>query len=235
MLLSKKHNFYGEVTVIKDDEGISQWILKDFIWEMPIVELFNEHIKPKTTVIDVGSHIGLHSIAMLKCLNNTGKLVSFEPQVFLHNILTKNLESRGSLTDISILNKAASDTFGNCYIEKLDYSTMKNPGGVTIKLESFNGADSVEKITIDSLSLENVSLIKIDAEGHEFSVIKGAEETILKNKPVIIVEILGGVYRCDATDEENEKINSVIQLLTNYGYSVNKLPECECDYLCIPN
>ena len=112
---------------------------------------------------------------------------------------------------------------------------MKNPGGVPIKLQSFDGADSIEKITIDSLYLENVSLMKIDVEGHELSVLKGAEQTILKNKPVIILEILGGVYRCNANDQENAKINDVIQLLKNYGYNVDKLPECECDYLCIPS
>lgn len=53
----------------------------------------------------------------------------------------------------------------------------------------------VQSISLDSLNLSRIDLIKLDVEGMEVSVLNGAHETILQNKPVLLIEII-------KTDEE---------------------------------
>ena len=51
-----------------------------------------------------------------------------------------------------------------------------------------NNKTDTEQITLDSLELNNIDLIKIDIEGNELNVLKGALETIQRNKPIIEFE-----------------------------------------------
>lgn len=74
---------------------------------------------------------------------------------------------------------------------------------------------------LDDFGINNVSLIKIDIEGHEIEAIKGGLETIKKSKPVIIVE----VFRGPECDER-------LMYLRSLGYQVTHLEDN--DYLCLP-
>ena len=73
------------------------------------------------------------------------------------------------------------------------------------------GGDKVEARTIDSFGFSEVSLIKIDVEGHEAEVLHGAEKTISAFHPVIIVEISKG----------NRTV--VMPILKGHGYSVRPI------------
>ena len=78
----------------------------------------------------------------------------------------------------------------------------------------------VDLITIDSLKLNKVSLIKIDVEGMENLVLEGAKETILKNKPVILLEIMGGYFPQKATSSIVEQIEHTKRHVASLGYDV---------------
>ena len=115
-----------------------------------------------------------------------------------------------------------------------DYYTTENPGGYGLEFntEPDDSKIQVEIITLDSLNLENVSFIKIDVEGHEPNVINGSLATIQRCKPVMIVEILGGVTLETASHEQLEYINNTKLLISSLGYDVKLIKNC--DYLCIP-
>jgi FkbM family methyltransferase len=55
---------------------------------------------------------------------------------------------------------------------------------------SFVVEQSINVITLDSLNLDNISMIKIDVENHENEVLEGAKQTILRNKPIVFIENL---------------------------------------------
>lgn len=234
MLSTINHHFYGKITVVDGDEGICQWLKKGSIWERPIVDLISEYAKPNTTVLDIGSHIGTHSIVILKSLKNTGKLISFEPQPFLYSVLKSNLDEQKTSTELITIHGAASNELGVCYVPIVDYNTCKNPGGIGIQLRGSEKYVEVPKLTVDTLNLDNVSFMKIDVEGHEISTIEGSRQTILKCKPVMIIEILGGVYRDKATPEQAKQISDTIDKITELGYTVTRIKNRETDYLCIP-
>ena len=75
------------------------------------------------------------------------------------------------------------------------------------------GGNLVELRTIDSFALSNVSLMKIDVEGFEIPVLKGAEITIRRNNlPVIIIELW------HHSEEHKRQSQKAFSLLKSYGY-----------------
>ena len=81
------------------------------------------------------------------------------------------------------------------------------------------GGDPVEARTIDSFGFSNVSVIKIDVEGHEARVLEGAAQTIGDSHPVILVEIL----------ERN--LDNVRPILNEFGYSLRR--RTHADYIAM--
>ena len=65
--------------------------------------------------------------------------------------------------------------------------TAENTGHSHVDPHSM-GQGLIPMITLDSLALENVDYVKIDCEGYEYNIIMGARETLLNNKPIVVVE-----------------------------------------------
>jgi hypothetical protein len=80
------------------------------------------------------------------------------------------------------------------------------------------GGDDVEMVTLDSLHLENVSLIKMDIEYYEDKALQGARKTILRNKPVIILEVMGAYDYNDCSSEIKERFDHTLGLFKGLGY-----------------
>ena len=70
----------------------------------------------------------------------------------------------------------------------VDYDRIENAGALTFELADKSSVDSIRTLTIDSLNLDNVGLIKVDTQGNDFSVLKGARKTISRCRPVIVFE-----------------------------------------------
>jgi FkbM family methyltransferase len=143
-------------------------------------------------VIDVGANRGTYSYSMLKAVGKHGKVYSFEPNPIIAEQLKKNLRYSNAVIE----NTAVSNISG----DRIFYRHTKGCGP-TSSLEFFDVLDKsgeieetkVKSITLDSFcQSHNLSpnLIKIDVEGHEFNVFKGAESTIRSFRPYIIFEFI---------------------------------------------
>jgi FkbM family methyltransferase len=139
--------------------------------------------KNRNVALDIGAHIGFYTRAMLE---NFSEVYSFEASEYNYKCLTENCPTSNSfLQPIGQDGDTASIVF-----EK------DNTGNTFLK----EGAELVLR-SIDSYNIDNVSLIKMDVQGYELNVLKGAEKTIIKNKPTIIVEmILLDSYNQDVYD-----------------------------------
>jgi FkbM family methyltransferase len=135
--------------------------------------------------IDVGANQGVYSYYMSKFAK---KVVAFEPNADLLPALRKTLNA-----NVEVENSALSDT-SDYAVLKIDPSDM---GLSTIeernRLASFAHPNNyasreIPTRTLDNFRFSNISLIKIDVEGHEEAVIRGAEKTIRANNPVLIIE-----------------------------------------------
>jgi FkbM family methyltransferase len=145
-------------------------------------------VKEGFIIIDVGGNIGHLTLPFAKLLHNTGKVYCFEPVPFLFERLSVNV-SLNNFSNIQLVKKALTD--GK---EELFYSTPAagNSGGTFLSTMT-NAAGAVESITLDDFVRQNgitqINLVKIDVEGFELKVLKGAAESIKKFKPVLIIEV----------------------------------------------
>jgi hypothetical protein len=97
-----------------------------------------------------------------------------------------NFADKSQIYEIALSNKEGTMPLYN--------SQAENFGGFSLHSYS-NGSSfvvnsSINVITLDSLNLSNISMIKIDVENHEVEVLEGAKQTILLNKPIIFIENL---------------------------------------------
>jgi len=195
-----------------DTEGdsIKSLLSKGETWEGNIAQLIEKFAAPGTLAVDIGAHIGIHTFKMSKSVGDAGGVIAFEPQVKIYAEQLRNLRLNRCKNVLS-LRKALGDR--NQFIQ-MDPVDPTNEGGTGIG----SGGDIAEMIPLDALNLFNVSFIKIDAERTEYYVLQGAKETILRNNPVLIFEILHSLDFESSTIEEKENYHRVHSLLKSYGY-----------------
>lgn len=194
------------------------------VWEPHIVKLLEAHIVPGSTAIDVGAHIGTHTVTMSRLVGRCGHVYAFEPQARIHRELVKNLELN-HVCNATALRCAVGATPG---VVELTPPPVGNVGATAIG----TGGEKVELRTLDSFGFRNVSLLKIDVECFEDEVLNGARETIVDNRPTIIVEIMTGYRMVVAPPATKERIQHTISYIEGLGYSVSNIRHF--DYLAIP-
>jgi FkbM family methyltransferase len=159
-----------------------------------------------------------------------GEVIGFEPQRIVYYQLCGNVVLN-RLDNYQAIHCAVGDTLGEIEVPDLDYERADNIGSFSLDrdIRKLNGSDrfikktsqNVPMITLDSLRLSSlVSLIKIDVEGFELSVLKGASDFISRNNfPPILFEAWNQKW---FKSEKTELLNFVSQLgydIYNFGTS----------------
>ncbi len=155
--------------------------------------------------VDVGAHEGLYTYFLQR---HSAATVAFEPNPPFHESLISTFPHRIRILHYALSNKSGDATLR---IPVADHRTFA--GSATIESENiFDECTSirVETRTLDSFNFENVGFIKIDVEGHELSVLKGAEQTISTYCPNFIIEI--------EERHKNGSISSTHTYLKSLGY-----------------
>lgn len=146
--------------------------------------LLRQIIKPGMTVVEVGANMGTHSVDMARACA-PGTFYAFEPQPRLFQILCGNLALNGIANALAYPDACGAEE-GSAVLPWIDYDKGGNFGGVSL------GTDGrglpVRVRTVDGLQLDQCGLIKIDVEGFEPRVIRGAADTIRRCRPILYVE-----------------------------------------------
>lgn len=184
-------------------------------YENYFLDFLNKFKNDYSVFIDIGANVGLHTLVFAKKKEN--KVFSFEPAIKNYNMLNKNLEIN-SFQNVKVFNYALMENNKN----RLLYYDNVNPAASSFEKlfeEHSSNTESVTSKTLDSLKfindLEKIDFIKIDTEGSELFVIKGALKTIHKFKPLIFVEMLRKWSK-----KFNYHPNDIINLLKDSGYEV---------------
>ncbi|MBI2743519.1 MAG: FkbM family methyltransferase [Chlamydiales bacterium] len=221
------------------EDHIKNSLEEGYAWETHISKLISKCARRGSVVLDVGAHIGIHALTMAHCVGELGRVHAFEPQPKIFRELFLNMKLN-EMENVSCHWAAVGDTTGT--IETHPF-TPGNEGGTSLIASNLTGGNwtyraaggtgvFVDLITIDSLHLNDVSLMKIDVEGMENAVIDGARETILRNRPMIILEIMGGSTLKTAPAEIADQIEFSKRKVVDLGYNLTHI--FGWDYLAIP-
>lgn len=178
-----------------------------FVPDEPEIALISQLVSDGDTVIDVGANVGHYTLHLAKCVGAQGRVVAFEPIPQTFNILSSNVRAMHAY-NVTLLNMAASSARGSAC---MDLPTLES--GLENYYQAAIGSAGRYRVMcmpIDDMQLPEVKLIKIDAEGHDWEVLKGAEQTIMRSRPTLVVEI--GMNGPEA------------QWLRDRGYTITHLP-----------
>jgi len=194
----------------------------DSLFTKEILTNLSKIIKPNSTVIDIGAHTGNMSVAYSLF---SDKVFSFEPNPATFEVLEKNSQLN---PNIKPFNYAVSDEEGALEFHYSDFGFCN--GGFATRTD-FGVGVTGHKVPIDvyAVNLEKfledkevgeISLIKIDAEGHDKDILKTLTNIITKHKPILITEIYNGLSPNEITD----LLNTIHSLgYKAYDEEVNKL------------
>jgi FkbM family methyltransferase len=162
------------------------FFILSFIWEQELQGVFR--FEEGMNFLDIGAHIGKYTIRAGMKIGKEGKVVAIEPDKDNFDLLVRNIEANG-LQNCVALNLAAyrADTEVNLFLASTsrEHSIMEDFGKGSRKVTA-RALDSV----LEEIGIEKVDLIKIDVEGAELEVLEGLENTLTKQNPLLIVEIL---------------------------------------------
>lgn len=180
-----------------DAHCISYTMRQGQIWDKEVIDYIKENIADKElNMVDVGVEVGSYSIMLC---DHFKKITGFEPNLNNYKVFSHTIKING-IDNIELHNKGCGAINSVCSL------TSKNSDQISV------GQGTIPLVTLDSLDLDNCKFLKIDVEGHEFEVLKGAKNFINKHKPYIYLETHPGIKL--GVKELSE------QWLTENGYEV---------------
>ncbi len=181
---------YGRMRALRGDRYITGCLEAYGEYCEAEAEIFRQLVKPGMTVVEAGANIGTHTL-MLAQACAPGRLIAFEPQQRVFQLLCANLAANG-VANVTALPEAMGAAPGTARLPALDYAEDHNYGAVSPSLDADAGdwaEGRAARITpLDALALPACDFLKIDVEGWEADALRGARETILRCRPMIYVE-----------------------------------------------
>jgi FkbM family methyltransferase len=186
-------------------------------WEPEVVRSIQDHVHSGTRVLDIGAQSGFYSLLLSRLVGPEGTVFAFEPLPANFRVLEENL-SLNSIQNVMIRREAVSDFSGNISFEfpREEVSLIAGP-----LLESDNlGAFQVPAISLDDFVRQTgqpIQFIKMDVEGAETAVLRGAVQTLKAFHPSMVVEL--------HHDHPQDGLHPAITLLEQLGYQIEWLNE----------
>jgi len=148
-------------------------------------EVFSRIVRPGALVVEVGANIGAHTVVLAGLAGNDGEVHAFEPQRIVFQALCANL-ALNNCTNVFAHQVAVGEHAGAILVSSPDPTVRSNFGGLSLPGTTFG--ENVPLITLDSLDLPACQLLKVDVEGMEVEVLKGAAQLINTYRPIMYLE-----------------------------------------------
>jgi len=172
-------------------------------------------IKPGSIIIEVGANIGALTVPMAQATTLKGLVYAFEPQRTTYYGLCGNVFLNG-LKNVFCFHRAIGDVPQITTIPDLDYDFPGNFGAFSLVEDS--GVEKVTKNripmevnTLDQFGIPACDLLKVDVEGMELQVLRGAKNLIQTHKPIMYVE-----------NDREEKRDELMAYITELGYNMHQ-------------
>ena len=218
----------GERTWMRIEKGLGRglWVKIEPYWEPGylqgspepgVTECLLEHLSEGDCFYDVGAHIGYYSLLAARRVGPHGHVVAVEPDPDNIEILRENAV-KNCFGWVDIVAAAVWNSMGEMRFEKGE-DTPSRMGGRIVKDGSSSSTpiDVIlcQSVTVDHLSSHHrpPSVLKVDVEGGEVEVLRGARATLSKHRPMLLIE----AHSVEAVPELSE-------FLAPFGYTIRHLP-----------
>lgn len=203
-------------------EGIdfSIWVLGSF--EPATVRCYSKIISPGDTILDIGANVGAHTLPFAQLVGEKGRVIAFEPTDYAFSKLRRNVAANPKLEDrvismqMMLVDKADGLTPPPLYSS---WPLAQEDGlhsGHQGKLMSTSGATATSlDAALEALSLERVDCIKIDIDGFECQMLRGASKSLSRWHPALIMELSPYVLK-----EQGSSIEELLGILLEHSYSI---------------
>lgn len=177
-----------------------------------------ETIAPEDLFVDVGANIGVYSMVAAA---RGARVVAFEPfpqarEAFLENVTLNGCADRVTVHPCALSDERSTMTL-TTDLESSNHLVVGAGSGLTVDVRLLD-----EVLSNDALSGRRVAIVKVDAEGFDANVLRGARRILTEQKPCVIVEVWAGgrevreileplgyaIYHFDATRRELEFVPS---------------------------
>lgn len=139
-------------------------------------------------IIDIGANIGFFSVILSRIVGESGCVVAFEPSPRFHPRLLANVKVNG-LRNVIPIQLALADEAGHTrLISTHSSASVVSDFGMTPTRKDRVSTETLDRI-LSTLELPKLDLIKLDVDGYDHKVLRGAKETIHRFKPDIIAEL----------------------------------------------
>lgn len=179
------------------------------VYEPEVWRLLMEEVRPGDMIVDVGAFVGLYTMALAKRVGGGGRVTAFEPDPNNFSVLRRHLELNGMTSRVQLVQAAAGA------------EERKVPFSVGASQSSL-GTGPGTRIEVDSVRLDSlfrdrrVDLLKMDVEGFEEHVLRGASELLAdqRRRPrAIFIEVHPYAWKDAGTTSE-----SLLGILKAHGY-----------------
>jgi FkbM family methyltransferase len=193
---------YGKVYCLPHDDAFVGALKKGNLYESDILEQLTSYIKGDGDILDVGAHIGGHTLFYSQKRNPQQKIFCFEPQKVMFEICNVNINVN-NIQNIETFNIAVGPYDDTIFIDndftldhypewlKVDYTGTQgmNFGGLGVTYKE--GGESVRMVALGQFledKTKKVHFIKMDTEGAENGIIFSIQSLIKRDKPILFVE-----------------------------------------------
>ncbi len=175
---------------------VDWYIYQHKIWEKNITDHFVKSIKPDDVIIDIGANIGYFTLLSAELTGKGGEVHAFEPQSEIYSALTENI--RLNNFDQVIANHCGLGVATGTLI--LTQMPGNRGGGRILENPIQQGTqESIQIISLDDYvftrQLTRINFIKMDVEGFELDVLKGANRVFTELKPNCLFEFSPDIWQ----------------------------------------
>lgn len=205
---------WGLDIVADHDECVGRTIIRNGVFDLTVSEALSRLLAPGETGVDVGANIGHMTSIMAQRAGTKGQVIAFEPHPDVHRDLAANVaqwRAVKGVAPIEIHAVALSDEHGSGTLITKEHFAH-NRGAASLEVPRGPEEWVAEEVTLkrlDQVVKGPISVIKIDVEGHELQVLRGAT-TLLKDK--LVRDIIFEEHGCYPTP--------VTELLEGAGFTL---------------
>jgi FkbM family methyltransferase len=196
----------GPMLYFKNDQYIGRSLETYGEYCQQEADLLARMISPGDVVVEAGANIGAHTVPLARRVGPLGRVYAYEPQRVVHQLLCTNVTLNG-LLNVHVYRAGMGAAAGSLGVAECDFENVGNFGGVSLGYGV--GRELVPVVTLDSLALDRLRLLKIDVEGMEENVLEGGQETIARLRPILYVE-----------NDREERSASLIRRILGFDYQL---------------